>query len=122
MNDPTPGRPDKIDDILRLYRLVKTIPALPLPTASPARVTFDYRHVISAWAARLAVAGAQAALAREFGVTFTERRALAGDDTPRYLLEAGLPSGLTLVIVSRVQSYDEPDLDVREDAREPVAA
>lgn len=103
MNDPAPDRPDRINDILRVYRLVKTIPALPLPTTSPARATFDYRHVTSAWAARMAVLGARAALGRAFGVTFTPGPALAGDGTPRYSLEAVLPSGLTLVIWSRFQ-------------------
>jgi hypothetical protein len=116
------SRPDLIDDIMRAYRLVKQIPALPLPTASPARVTFDYRHVTSAWAATLAVIGARTALAREFGVTFTPRTALAGDDTPRYFLEAKLPSGLVLVITSRVQLDGDADPAVSENAGELVAA
>lgn len=122
MNDPTPARPDKIDDILRLYCLVREIPALPLPTTSPARATFDYRHVFSAWSARLKVAGTETALARAFGVTFTEKREAAGDDTPRYLLEAELPSGLVLVIASRVQTHDELPSGVRADTGELVAA
>lgn len=117
-----PDRPDKIRDILQVYRLVQAIPALPLPTTSPARATFDYRYLTSGSAARMAVTSARTALSRAFGVTFTERPETAGDDTPRYLLEALLPSGLTLVIVSRVQIGGDMDPGDREDTGRRVLA
>ena len=109
MNDPTPDRPDRIDDILALYCLVKITPGLPVPTTSPARAVFDYRHFVHDPEAREFTARAAGILARIFGIPFGERTETAGDGTPRYLLEALLPSGLTLVIISRVsQTADEP--------------
>lgn len=113
---------DLIDDIIRAYRLAKRIPALQVPTAHPARVTFDYRYITSGSAARLAVLGARTALAREFGVTFTPATATAGDGTPRYVLQAELPSGLALAIWSRVQIDGDQDPGDREDTGERVLA
>ena len=121
MNSPVPSdRPDKIDDILRLYRLVRKAPLLPMPTVSPARATFDYRHIVHAEQARESVAYAAAVLVSEFGVAFGQAAEPAGDDTPRYLLEALLESGLTLVIISRFAQ--DADQDEREDAGRLVAA
>jgi hypothetical protein len=111
-----PDRPDRCDDFIRLYRLIKRTPALPYPQTAGARATFDYRHVVLADIARQSVAFAATVLGGEFGVTFPAkpRTELAGDGTPRYLLEALLPSGLTLVIISRVEHV--ADQDDREDA------
>lgn len=106
-------------DIHRLYDLTEVTPGLPMPNCAAVRATFDYRHVIHAEHARAAVAAAETVLSREFGVTFADVTETAGDGTPRYLRVAGLPSGLTLVIISRFTA----DLD--EDApagRELVTA
>jgi len=108
MNDPSPDdRPDKIADIIKLYRLVRETPGLPMPHADAARASLDYRHVVHAEDAREAVSCAAGVLAFVFRVTFGETQATAGDGTPRYLLEALLPSGLTLVIISRVTQAGE---------------
>jgi hypothetical protein len=111
MNHPTPDRPDRIDDILALYCLVKITPGLPMPTVSPCRATFDYRHVVHEQDAREFTARAVHNLLI-FGVPFGERTETdIGNGAPVYLLEAPLPSGLTLVIVSRVsQTADAPEL------------
>ena len=109
MNHPTPDRPDRIDDILALYCLVKITPGLPMPTVHPARAVFDYRHIVHDGEAREFTARAVHNLLI-FGVPFGERPETdIGNGTPRYLLEALLPSGLTLVIVSRVSQTTDQD-------------
>lgn len=113
MTDLAPDRPDKIDDILRLYRLVKVTPGLPMPHTSPALASLDYRHAVHAEDAREAVACAVGILGYVFTATFTPRTETAGDDTPRYLLEALLPSGLTLVIISRFAQTADQDERVK---------
>ena len=107
-------------DVDRIRDITARTPALPEPTIAPARATFDYRHLAEAGIARASVAWAGAALAAEFGVTFTERAETAGDDTPRWLLEAKRPGRLTLVIISRVQL--DQGQDARDEAGELVAA
>ena len=119
MNDPKPHA-TWFDDAHRIIDVTRERPGLPIPTISPARATFDYRPITHAEVARDSVARAVAVLGDAFSVTFTPRTETAGDDTPRYLLEALLPSGLTLVIISRVGPAG--DQDEREDARKLVAA
>lgn len=90
-------------DRRRVDDIAEVTPGLPVPTLTAARATFDYRHVVHAEDAREAVSCAAEILGHAFGIgTFAERTEMAGDDTPRHILEALLPSGLTLVIVSRV--------------------
>lgn len=113
MNDPKPHA-TWFDDAHRIIDVTRRNPALPLPTVAPARATFDYRHIVHAEHTRESVALARNILAAAFITAFSERAELAGDDTPRYLLEALLPSGLTLVIISRVELAG--DQDEREDA------
>jgi hypothetical protein len=119
MNDLKP-RATWFDDAHQIIDVTRERPGLPIPTISPARATFDYRHITHSEVARESVARAVAVLGEAFGVTFTPGTGTAGDDTPRYLLEAFLPSGLTLVIISRVEHV--ADQDDREDARKLVAA
>jgi hypothetical protein len=119
MNDPKP-HPTWFDDAHKIIDVTRETPGLPLPSIFPARASFDYRHIMHAEAARESVACAVAALGGKFGVTFSPRTETAGDGTPRYLLEALLLSGLTLVIISRVEYADGQD--DREDARKLVAA
>lgn len=96
-------------DVHAIYDLVEITPGLPWPTTSPARAVFDYRHVVHAEDAREAVDCAAAVLTFTFAAEFgPERTEVNGADGPRYLLEALLPSGLTLVIISRVSLADEP--------------
>jgi hypothetical protein len=119
MNDPKP-HPTWFDDVHRIVDVTRQTPGLPIPTISPARVTFDYRGITHAEVAREAVGHATADLGDAFKVTFTPRTETAGDDTPRYLLEALLLSGLTIVIISRVELADGPV--AREDAPQLVSA
>ena len=109
-------------DVDRIRDVTDRTPALRVPSISPARVSFDYRDAGHAAGAVVAVIGARATLSRAFGVTFTERTELSGDDTPRYLLEAVRPGRLTLVIISRVQLDTSQDGAGREDAGRLVAA
>lgn len=99
---PLAGRAARIDDIQDLYELVRRSPGLPMPRTGPDRASLDYRYIDRAAEERVIVADTAAKLSRHFGVTFAQRVEPAGDGTPRYLLEAKLASGLTLVIVSRV--------------------
>ena len=103
------------DDAHDVIDVTRRSPGLPIPTISPARATFDYRHIVHADAARESVP-ARAILAAAFGTMFASRAEMAGDDTPRYLLVALLPSGLTVVIISRVE-YDLDAAADREDVR-----
>ena len=119
MNDPKP-HPTWFDDVHRIVDVTRQTPGLPIPVISPARATFDYRHITHAEVAREAVSHAAADLGDAFKVTFTPRTETAGDGTPRYLLEALLLSGLTIVIISRVEHADAPV--TREDAPEFAAA
>jgi hypothetical protein len=102
------------DDAHSIIEVTRVTPGLPIPRIFPAMASFDYRHIVHAEAARKSVAFAADKLGEKFGVTFTPRTEIAGDDTPRHLLEALLPSGLTLVIISRVEHV--ADQDDREDA------
>jgi hypothetical protein len=121
MKDPsTSPRPTWFDDAHKIIDVTRETPGLPLPSIFPARASFDYRHIVHAEAARESVACAVAALGGKFGVRFSPRTETAGDGTPRYLLEALLLSGLTLVIISRVEHV--ADQDDREDTRKLVAA
>jgi hypothetical protein len=121
MKDPsTNPHPTWFDDAHRIIDVTRETPGLPLPRIGPARASFDYRDITHAEVARESVAHAAAALGSAFKVTFTPRTETAGDDTPRYLLEALLLSGLTIVIISRVEHV--ADQDDREDARKLVAA
>lgn len=119
MNDPNP-RDRIIADIISIYDLARQHPALRLPRTGPARVAFHYNDIPYAETARASVANARRILSGALGVRFTELPEIAGDGTPRYLLGAQLPSGLTVVIVSRFQAGG--DLDERADAGELVAA
>ena len=114
MNDPKPHA-TWFDDAHRVIDVTRRSPGLPIPTISPARATFDYRHIVHADAALESVACAVAILAAAFGTMFASKAELAGDETPRYLLVALLPSGLTVVIISRVW-YDLGAAADREDA------
>lgn len=107
-------------DARRILDVTEVTPGLPLPRISPARASFDYRHVVRAEDAREAVTRAAAILGCAFGTGFAERTETGGDGTPRYLLEALLPSGLTLVIISRLAHAAGQDTPGR--TREPVAA
>ena len=109
------------DDAHDVIDVTRRSPGLPIPTISPARATFDYRHIVHADAARESVACAVTILAAAFGTMFASRAEMAGDDTPRYLLVALLPSGLTVVIISRVE-YDLDAAADREDAAQLVSA
>lgn len=105
-------------DIHALYDLVERVPGLPLPTVSPSRATFDYRHVVYATDAREAVRCAMGVLVyafstRDFILAFAaERTETAGDGTPRYVLDAVLESGLTVTLISRFAQG--ADVDERE--------
>ena len=96
-------------DIHAIYDLTEVTAGLPMPSTSPARASFDYRHIVREQDARAAVACAVAALSRAFGAVFSERTEPGGDGTPRYLLEALLPSGLSVVIISRVANAGSQD-------------
>ena len=120
MTITAPPHPTWFADARRIIDITEVTPGLPIPTISPARATYDYRYLTHAVAAREAVASAQFTLHRELGAVFTPRLELAGDRTPRYLLEALLPSGLTLVIISRAEHV--ADQDDHEDAPELAAA
>lgn len=111
-------------DVRRVIDLTEVTPGLPLPTISPARATYDYRHVVHAEHAREAVSCAVAVLSYVFGVTFpAEPRIVThGADGPQYLLEAALPSGLALVIISRISLAEDPAERVPELAGTGVAA
>jgi hypothetical protein len=103
MTTPAPvGHVSWFDDAHRILDIGRVTPGLPKPHILPAIASFDYRHVVHAEDAREAVTAAVAALSEAFTVTFTERPELAGDGTPRYLLQAHLPSGLPLTVISRV--------------------
>jgi hypothetical protein len=115
MNDPTPDRPDKIDDILRLYRLVKATPGLPMPNVGPARFALRYTDIKDRGTVMVAVGHALAVLGDEFGITrFVQRDETAGDGTPLRLFEAILLSGLILVVVATREHVD--GLDQGDDA------
>lgn len=114
MKDPSTSlRPTWFDDAHKIIDVTRETPGLPLPSIFPARATFDYRYITHAEAAREAareaVTHAAADLGNAFKVTFSRRTETAGDGTPRYLLEALLLSGLTLVIISRVDTAGEGD-------------
>src|SRR5580704_9001187 len=84
MNDLKP-RATWFDDAHQIIDVTRERPGLPIPTISPARATFDYRHITHSEVARESVARAVAVLGEAFGVTFTPGTGTAGDDTPRYL-------------------------------------
>ena len=109
-------------DIHAIYDLAEAVPGMPVPDVHPARAVFDYRYLRHAGTAREAVACAVALLSAAFGVTFTPGTVPAGDGTPRYLMEARLPSGLTAVVISRFEHTPVLDLGAQDEAREPVAA
>jgi hypothetical protein len=105
----TPPHATWFQDARRIIDITEKTPGLPIPHISPARASFDYRHIVHAEAARESVTRAAADLGEAFKVTFSPRTETAGDGTPRYLLEALLLSGITLVIISRVDAADEGD-------------
>ena len=117
----TTDRTPRLADRHKVLDVADAHPGLRWYSITRARATFDYRDIPGAEAARAAVGRARAVLGTEFGVTFTEDHHVNGADGPRYMLEAKLPSGLTLVIVSRV-SLDPPAPVTREPELATVAA
>ena len=113
-------------DIHALYDLAETTD-MPVPDVhGAARAVLDYRYLRQAGPAREAVACAVALLSAAFGVTFEPRTEVApppplGDGTPRYLMEATLPGGMPLVVISLFEHVHVLDLDAAQ-AGERVAA
>lgn len=116
----TPSRGAQIRDIIAVYWIAYFTPGLPVPYGAPARVSFHFEG-LPPDVQRESVTRARCLLSAVLDVTFKPRTVLAGDDTARCLLEARLPSGVTVVLMSKVSA--EPDQDGSEDtAGELVAA
>jgi hypothetical protein len=109
-------------DVRKILDVSEVTPGLPLPHIYGTRAAFHYNGITHRKDAAEAVAMAETILSHALGVTFERREALAGDDTPRYILEAFMPSGLAVDIVARAGCMDDRDVPAPRDGAAGLAA
>ncbi len=102
------GHAGWFNDVHAVLRVTECRAGLPLPHICAERVTFHFNGITHAADAAESVARAEAILTTTLGLTFTLRAALAGDDTPRFIREAFMPSGLAIDIVARAEHTPAP--------------
>ncbi len=109
-----PSRSDWLDDLHRFADITRAWPGLPQPNISPARVTYDYRHLTDAETARAALDSAERILSAELGVSFEADFTKAVGTYRSYLRVAVLPDHLAVVLAARAEHFDGMDATVRE--------
>lgn len=105
MKDPTAERAARAADLIRIYEITRDTPGLPLPFSGPDRSAF-YFIDREPGGARQDVETAKQIFTRAFGVTFGWHDEQAPNGMNR-LYEAGLPSGLKVVLIARAEHMQD---------------
>lgn len=120
MTCTTSERAAWLSDVRRILKIFEAIPGLPVPHISKYRASFHFTFIASKDEAAEAVLNAAAILGHALSVRFTPAWTECGSSR-HCLLEASLPSGLTVCLVAKAEHVDPRDFPVDgEDA--PVLA